>query len=468
MDKRFIKYFNQMTILIQRLLRETDIDNEIVGILEDTNNPRYTKIFNKLPEIMRADKNVQELILNDLTVDFFERSQSLIQEEDKYLYFLLLIYMDRAIGRCFNELSNLMEEVEEIDPLNDNVLNTGILLLKKTNCLWEHRPVSGKINSCLSYFYMIEQKNISGITIHNYVLDKSVIMTHGKTALKIGISPLTRDRHVEFSNPYPRMNEKEAIERYYFRVENVKEEKKLVNRIIKKIQLAGENGADILVFPEMLGTEEMKNTIMEQIEEGVCNKVPPLIIFPSVWEKTENNENNRNASSLLLCGQEIIFEQEKRKQFHYTKDGHETYEDIGRKKRDIINVLHIEGIGRIIIVICYDYLQDDNRNQIANNLYPTLICSPSFSTGSFHFEILKEALFYKNCNWVWCNTCSAANEVSEEKRKANFETIGIITKLNKKCDMSEPLEDRFAGIAKCTSENCENCIYYTEIPLRFT
>lgn len=169
---------------------------------------------------------------------------------------------------------------------------------------------------------------------------------------------------------------------------------------------------------------------------------------------------------MILDGREVLFEQHKRCDFKYISEQGPVYEDINRGDSDnnTINLLHVEGLGRICIIICVDYLVTENRDQIVKNLCPTLVCSPSFSTGSFHFRTLGEAYFYQGCNWIWCNTCSAANETI---KKENFKSVGMITTLCKINDLSDEssFKKQFSGKSDCKNHSCQNCIYYAEIPL---
>ena len=132
---------------------------------------------------------------------------------------------------------------------------------------------------------------------------------------------------------------------------------------------------------------------------------------------------------------------------------------------DILNVLHVDGIGRICIIICYDYLHNENREMIRKLIKPTLICCPSFSTGSFNFQILQESGYYAGCNSIWCNTCSAANAAGSDK---NFEIVGGIGTLSKKCDQmdAETFKKVFEGRKMCKKEICSQCVYYSDIPLK--
>ena len=210
--------------------------------------------------------------------------------------------------------------------------------------------------------------------------------------------------------------------------------------------------------------------MLEKIKKSLLGRereIPFLIVFPSIWEKTDNDERNQNQSCVCLQGEEL-FQQRKYADFKYPSNGAYIYEDINRKRDEekVIHILHIEDIGRICVIICYDYLEEENREGIVRNLHPTLICSPSFSTGSFDFRILAQHNFSRNCNWIWCNTCSALH-ATDEKKKENFDIIGLITKLSKHCNLSDEstFQEVYKGTNKCQKASCDNCIYYAEIPL---
>lgn len=372
--------------------------------------------------------------------------------------------MDRAIQVCYDNLCNLEDDYTQVNTLNENVEETGIILVRKVKSGWDKRILEESLNAFLKQFYFINISDLN-MKIANYILDSNLFMTYRKEKLRIGISPMMKEKTLVFSDPYAKVNRVTGATQYCFRVEKVYLENSIKDSILTKIEIAGKKKIDILVFPEMLGTRKILQEIMTEVNERKVEQVPKLIVFPSIWEKTEQDANNMNISCLVLNGEEIIFEQPKRKRFHYKKGEMEVYEDINCEDNNILNVLHIDGIGRLCIVICYDFLQKENRQMILNSVYPSLICSPSFSTGSFDFNILKEAGFAYGCNWVWCNTCSAMHET---EKLQNFNLIGIVTTLSKECNVLEPdsFQKLFEGVAKCGKENCKECLYYTDIPLK--
>lgn len=67
--------------------------------------------------------------------------------------------------------------------------------------------------------------------------------------------------------------------------------------------------------------------------DGKEQEIPLLIVFPSIWEKTDNDEMNQNQSSVFLQGEEL-FKQKKYADFKYFSNGAFVYEDINRKRNE--------------------------------------------------------------------------------------------------------------------------------------
>lgn len=82
-----------------------------------------------------------------------------------------------------------------------------------------------------------------------------------KSSLKLAISPVTKEKAVEFSAPYERKNEKTNAGQKLFRVERVVNEDHITEKVLNNILKAGEDQVDVLVFPEMLGTQCMLDKI---------------------------------------------------------------------------------------------------------------------------------------------------------------------------------------------------------------
>lgn len=464
-NRRMMDIFNCVAVIIREIEKQGFCDEmDLASILEDTTGQYYSCLKAKLPILFEENNQIRSLRLSEMDEYFSTSLKKVISEADKYLLHLLVYCLDRAIKQCYNGLETFEEEYEEIESLNDNCAATGIIILKRSSCAWQVRNIGSCKEKLLRNFYYI--KKPTDIRISNCFLQKSSVLKDGKENLRVAISPLTKEEVVVFSAPYDRMNMRTKQMQHYFRVEGLKNKKWLEQEIISNMEYSGILGVDILVFPEMLGNQEMLDNVLEFFSENYDKKVPPLVVFPSIWKKTEDDRNNTNASCLLLDGREIMFKQNKRIRY-CMGDETKVFEDINRdpEAEDILNVLHIDGIGRICIIICYDYLHNDNREMIKELLQPTLICCPSFSTGSFNFQILQENGYYMGCNSIWCNTCSAANVAGSDK---NFKIVGGIGTLNKNCDQldTKTFKAVFKGKNMCRKETCSQCVYYSDIPLR--
>ncbi len=441
-------------------------DKDIFSLVYDKQSQYYSILTGMVPQLIQDNQKVSHLYLEDLNDEFFSNIEEMIESDNDFLLILLLYYMDRGIEDCYKQQIGFEDDVEVMDALNANREETQISVLKKVKCKWAHREYGRRIKGIMDNFYYIDHMEMDHMNVRHYILDPGLLFFDRKSELKLAISPVTQKETVEFSNPYERPNEKTGAMQKLFRVESVIDENWIQEQIIENICIAGKNGADILVFPEMLGTQNMLLEVRKRLRQNETADIPGLIVFPSIWEKTENDMANANKSCLLLNGDEVLFEQHKRCDYKYDTPEGPVYEDINRdrKKNNVVHMLHVEGLGRICIIICYDYLDTYNRELIMKNLCPTLVCNPSFSTGSFNFEILGESYFKQGCNWIWCNTCSAANLTEKEK---NFEIIGMITTLSKDCDQlrADSFKQIFEGKTKCQKSECKNCIYYAEIPL---
>ena len=461
------KYFDLMASIVRRVLEQQEFsEKDFRSVFEDQNGEPYLSLKKRLPQLMNDNGTYREIKITDLTEEFWKDIYSLVTEWNNLYYdVLLLYYMDRAIENCYKRNRTFESEIEEYVALNSNSKTTGVLIIEKVKCKWEHRQISNSFGVILKNFYYVDCFALKNTTTVNHVFVSSLIFKN-KSKLKLAISPVTKERTVEFSKPYERKNEKTNARQKLFRVEEVVNEDYITEKVLNNILKAGEDQADILVFPEMLGTRQMLEKIKKSLL-GREREIPFLIVFPSIWEKTDNDERNQNQSCVCLQGEEL-FQQRKYADFKYPSNGAYIYEDINRKRDEekVIHILHIEDIGRICVIICYDYLEEENREGIVRNLHPTLICSPSFSTGSFDFRILAQHNFSRNCNWIWCNTCSALH-ATDEKKKENFDIIGLITKLSKHCNLSDEstFQEVYKGTNKCQKASCDNCIYYAEIPL---
>ncbi|MCM1541287.1 MAG: hypothetical protein NC121_08495 [Blautia sp.] len=170
--------------------------------------------------------------------------------------------------------------------------------------------------------------------------------------------------------------------------------------LLNILRRAVDEQADILVYPEMLGTEELAEYLSGKLDlrdNILDNGFPRLTICPTIWKQ------NRNYCKVLDDIGEVVCEQQK----HHGVDlkQFKSKEDITSDR--VIYILHCYGIGRIAIAICKDFILTDYLRILAEYLKVSLLLVPSFTSGDYQFRELASKYPEKDCNVIWINTCSA-------------------------------------------------------------
>ena len=180
--------------------------------------------------------------------------------------------------------------------------------------------------------------------------------------------------------------------------------------------------------------------------------MPSLIILPSVWEK------NMNTVTVLDRYGNVICRQSKQKPYLKEHDGNVFLENI--KTNLVVNILHFEGIGRIAILICKDFITTKYMEQLMRCFKLTLIIVPSNSTGSYDFRQSFDVCAHDDCNVIWINTCAAIKEGKED----NFRNIGYVRKRIGRYDDDSQKLCEMPVCGGAFGGNCRrDCIYFETI-----
>lgn len=407
--------YNFMAIIIKNLLqilKEEGNQNALENYIAADNRERRTiecKLRKELPELYES-KNIKE-IFNDY--QFKEKIGSFIRiNKDAYVFIALLRKLDVYLSdeRIFN-----FDNYKYIRGLNSNIKETRIVILPRCECFWErgHRgeQYGVKLVHMMKYFYYFEVNNegvllgYKGICfeIKNYLVHENFFYgSVRKSRLVLGISPLLKDSCLTKPKSY-----KVGIAKKF----SVRLKKTKINILKKRIEAVldktKEEEVDILVFPEMLGSEEINDCIKKKLESNDDEKeYPSLIVAPSVWE------GNHNTVSIFLSSGEVIGKQEKQNPFMKEKEvkteKEVLIEDID-PTREIL-LFHCHGIGRIAVAICKDMLTDDYRRILIEELKVTLLIVPSYSSGFYDFSLTLEECVRNDIVSIWINSCSALED----------------------------------------------------------
>ena len=401
---------------------------------------------------------VRELSSENLTEPFLKSLVSLIDHlkagRDYYALLGLLQILDQSMASLLNQAITEFEQENFSIVLNTNRESVGVGLLPRCSCVWErkHRLIH-RYNNLESFLYniLLIENSVLGELIDKHYFLKDELFPHFKErkAVKIAATPLRLERNFKVQ-----LTDKDKVQYFNIAYENSTFESD--NELVwKKIWTAAENESDIVVFPELLGNVETTDYVANKIKSlspADAAKIPSLIVLPSYWE------TNRNVVTVMDKFGNVICKQNKQNPFRKEFNGVGYLEQISSNL--VVNILHYEGIGRIAIMVCRDFLETEYMQQLMRCFKLTLIIVPSFSTGSYDFRRSFDLCAHEDCNVVWVNTCAALIKGKE----ANFQDVGYVRKrISRNEDEAQMLykmpicNGAFQGDCK------HDCIYYETI-----
>lgn len=379
-------------------------------------------------------------------------------------------YLEREEELWMSDLS--FDDFRCIAGLNSSMSREklGLLVIPQYECIWsghsrdENHTVS--INTFLKHCFCVPLRNgkVCGkYTVENYIMEPALygiqLDCHNRLTVSIGISPVTENISLSYRT-YPRTESGSPVN--YFRVLPFDSPvaRTLTDQILRIIRDADEAGADVFVFPEMLGSSDMITGITEKLASDPLQNIK-LVVMPSIWSESGDGGHTNISYLINYCG-DILFGQDKIKPFPLKhRDGNIYLEDI--QQCEILRLLHCQGYGTVAIAICRSELDADTKKLLMHDLNVKLLLCPSWSTGSFEFESSVMTGAELNCNTVWCNTCSALSDKSRSDK-----VVGIITNYGKNRIFSEkdltsrkfPVsEDRGCPGRRSCDHLCENNCY---------
>lgn len=443
-DSMFVKYSCLSLKCRNQMLR--DISENI------------SSLFTTPSEDEGRNLHIRQLKMDDLNDSFYEEIAEYISvlqnKADPFSMIALVQVMDEAMKTL------LLEKIREYQTddfsvvLNTNRETTGLGLLPRCSCVWErkHRLSHSynRLDNFLFHFLLMEN------SILGELIDKHIFLTNDlfpdfsvHKHLKIAASAVRAEKH--FAYEY---YTKKDIQCFSIRYDQSKAEKDN-EEIWRMLRKSGDDKCDIIVFPEALGNCETEGYIRQKLislSAEEYHKIPSLIILPSVVD------HNMNTVTVLDRFGNVICRQNKQYPFCLEHDGTVWMEDI--RTNLVVNILHYEGIGRIAILICKDFLTTKYMEQLMRCFKLTLIIVPSFSTGTYDFCQSFDVCAHDDCNVIWINTCAAM----EKGKEANFKNIGYVRKrIGRNDDDSQKLCEMTTCKGAFTGNCSQDCIYFETI-----
>lgn len=400
------KLYNIMSLAIKKVEEcVEEHDFERMRNLDESYEIALTEeIKRRFPDMFDKDtRNVSEVsewqLARSTLMDDLERylEESVCKEELIFLVKCLDSFLEDSCYGCVP----VDQEQYHFQSLNDNYEECRIYLIPRLKCAWEHRNrdayTSYSIYFYLRNFYYIHGEDLGVYKVQHILMPREIFhaaICRGE--LRIMVSPVSGDKIVKITEPYIKNSTR------FVSVDPVQkdEEQHLSENMIRILGTAADDETDIMLFPEMLGTEwiveRLENELSER--ENICDsEFPRLTICPTIWAKGRNSCRILDDIGVTVC------EQCK----HYGVDLKQwsAKEDI--ESDQTIYVLHCEGVGRIAIAICKDFLITRYLSILAEKLMVNLLLVPSFTGQDYQFEVLVSKYGDLDCNVIWVNTCSA-------------------------------------------------------------
>ena len=372
-------------------------------VLTEQKAREYEKSFGRIKKLV--DQTAERHYY--FTVDEFREAQELVEKyvgEKDYVGILELCkVIDRALGKFEHVFPRIDTYAEfkskvtvKLDPLNTNYKKTGIEIYPRVLPFWSlHKSVMTRtldLNRCMTNFWCLQEQNEHGLRIIPYYMKSPVFADkfEKERGLVVALSPICKNVKLKFK----RKEENEVRTIGDIEVENMEE---LLRRMKATLEHALDKGANVIIFPEMLGGDTVENLVREVMERHSCQ--PVLCVLPSYCK------GRCNQVTLLGPNGRKIFTQNKVTPFMPRLDGKDYIEDI--ELGNEIHVLLVEGLGMVVLPICADLLEGKYEQIIYDHIPANMIICPSFSPGigAFHETALRGASTYAMTYWL--NTCAA-------------------------------------------------------------
>lgn len=244
----------------------------------------------------------------------------------------------------------------------------------------------------------------------------------------------------------------------------------LKDRAQKIFDYASKKKADIVLFPEMMGTEELLSFCAEYVGNAF-DYMPKITLLPTY----EYREGDKWYNSLRILDKngECVYQYNKMYAFCFDK---KEWEDCGKVKilhysepiedNGEVCVIHAPGIGRIGTVICADVFKKGYLSMLLEDMNVTLLLLPVFSYGKEMMERALSPALKCACDVILCNTCAAWDAMLEEpeERKENRGYPSDFINLYYPCGHKQSGKPLFysSGCVNCNETACHGCVFLAQ------
>lgn len=436
----------------------------------------YTKIEREFPFLSRSSG---ELIKS---FDMFSENQIdtivqkvlvwKMQKNDRIFILAVLSYLERYIHFQESVKKFLLSRKQVADGVvafsalnNNNEKELGASLIPNFSPLWGNhkRTTSALAQNPLSFVQNYiwvphrEPWNICNLYSENWTHEKG-------NPFKIVCSPLTNS--ATFTHKTVDREQYKEFEITGYLQERTEQVQEVIRRTI---DYANDIGASIVLFPEMLASPDNQLETQHYIDDNDAIVDPAITVVPSSEHRNEGGDWVNETKVVSSLGEVIMvyhkqhsFQLEDPEEENAPKTGEDeeidpapdpiSFEPI--KADHALYVLHMEGVGRIAIIICADIFEPKLLNILLDDYRINLLLALAYTPGYRRFFDRIALAQNASCEVVWCNTCAAYKENAKTCPTVSYWAFGHKER-RPHCEYS---------CGKDASNICAGCLYEIQIP----
>ena len=399
-------FFNKATEIISLLndFSQSDIATEISNKSLVINKSKDFECF-----FMDAKSKKLDDYNEDALDQIISRLKNKLPNQDNVVLYDAFLYL-KVLDLALDVKNNFLDALSQSN--NGMVGNNGTTKLFLTfNVYSLFHFASGNVFALLKNFYQftpsVHINNAGPVVINNFYLTNSslgectnvsqtptldiVALPYMMNAKNLESRKVQGDkmRKIHFNEPIP--EDVEIIDSYY------------VSRLNNIIRFNKKNNRHLIVFgPEIDGNKYLDEKIKNLIEQ---NGEVVSVICPSYHQEESNLFYN--ASKIVVRDKICMLEPKITKYYKHSPILTGGYDEDISNKGVFINVFNVEGIGKITIVICKDYLTDI-YDEVFKQIEPEVILVQSFTDSTLKFqEKMTDYCDNRSFTTIMLNSCNS-------------------------------------------------------------
>ena len=371
-------------------------------------------------------------------------------DEDLPVFIFLMIHiLDGYVNSSLAELGEYPSLKYQSGPLNcgDSLEQCLVYpqapnsLMRESRRKFRHPLKSDRIGSLMSNILLMKRDKLLGKgqepprIVHitpSKDCGKAIL---GKKSIKISSIPYIGFRTIRFhvlGKPEPCKADNEINGPFY--VENPPEEEEAnVGRILALLKTAIQDGAHIIIFPEFIMSEKMKEAVQAYLRTISCaERHELLLVLAGTTFHVEGKNTFHNVLHLLGADGEELGRCYKFSPFRIARA--RSAQDDGRGQSDFFRccellsipgkectLIDIDGIGRILPLICRDVTDGSRLRLLSDAFDPDLVLVPAWSRSVSTFQIqMEEQANTHLIGSLLCNCCNAVAGKNETGAKTGL------------------------------------------------